>query len=164
MTTTIIKLSDRPELAAITARWRWEAFFRKDGIDLGHIQQQEKIAASRDDLFPMVLVLLDDGQPVGMVALCLDDLDGRPDLNPWLAGLYVEPAHRGRGHSRLLIEALEAFALAGGIDRLWLYTASAGELYAKAGWQTAETLEKDGISFSIMCKALLPAPISVESG
>ncbi|MHB2265617.1 GNAT family N-acetyltransferase [Aliihoeflea sp. PC F10.4] len=154
MTTAIVKLSDRPELAAITARWRWDAFFREDGIDLFDIQQQEKIAAARDDLFPTVLVLLDDEQPVGMVALCLDDLDGRPDLNPWLAGLYVEPAHRGRGHSRLLIEALEAFALTGGIDQLWLYTASAQELYEKAGWQTAETFEKGVTPFSIMRKNL----------
>lgn len=154
MTTAIIKLSDRPELTAITARWRWEAFFRQDGIDLFDIQQQEKIAAAGDDLYPTVLVLLDDERPVGMVALCLDDLDSRPDLNPWLAGLYVEPTHRGRGHSRLLIEALEAFALTGGIDQLWLYTASAQELYEKAGWQTAETFEKGVTPFSIMRKRL----------
>ncbi len=32
-----------------------------------------------------------------MVALCLDDLEGRPDLNPWLAGLFVADAHRGKG-------------------------------------------------------------------
>ena len=46
---------------------------------------------------PTVLVLLDEEHPVGTAALCLDDLEERPDLNLWLAGVYVDPIHRGKG-------------------------------------------------------------------
>jgi GNAT superfamily N-acetyltransferase len=154
MTVAIVKLSERPNLTPITARWRWEAFFKEDGIGFADILRQEKIAAASADLYPTVLVLLDDDRPVGMVALCLDDLDGRPNLNPWLAGLYVEPADRSKGHSLRLMEALETLARNEGIERLSLYTASATEPYARAGWTTVETFEKDGKPFSIMRKRL----------
>lgn len=105
-----------------------------------------------NSLMPTVLVLLEDEVPVGMVAICEDDLKGRSDLNPWLAGLYVEPAHRGKGHAKRLIGALEALAANHGIKHLFLYTSSAQTLYASVGWQTCEIFERDGKTFSIMQK------------
>jgi len=103
---------------------------------------------------PTVLVLLDQQRPIGMVTLCLDDLDGRPLLNPWLAGLYVDPAHRGNGHGHRLINELEAFASRERIKRLSLYTSNAVSLYAGVGWRTIETVELKGKTYFIMQKHL----------
>ncbi|GEO87046.1 hypothetical protein GCM10007920_29560 [Ciceribacter naphthalenivorans] len=75
-------------------------------------------------------------------------------MNPWLAGLYVDPAHRDRGYGLCLISELEALAHNAGIERLSLYTAEAVGLYAKAGWTTIETFQKKGKPFSIMQKKL----------
>jgi hypothetical protein len=36
------------------------------------------------------------------------DLDERPDLTPWLAGVFVFPEARGRAHVVHLIQAVEA--------------------------------------------------------
>jgi GNAT superfamily N-acetyltransferase len=153
MTTTIVSTADRPDLVPITGTWRWEAFFRNE-LPLDEMLRLEAECANNGDLMPTVLVMLDDQRPVGMVALCLDDLEGRPDLNPWLAGVYVDPAHRGKGHALRLIEALEALARSSDIKRLSLYTANAADLYSKAGWALVETFERTGKMYSIMQKHL----------
>ncbi|SIQ10984.1 Acetyltransferase (GNAT) family protein [Rhizobium sp. RU20A] len=148
----IVSTAERPDLVATTARWRWAAFFQ-DVMSLEEMIAMEAEAAN-DELLPTVLVLLEDEEPVGMVALCLDDLDGRPDVNPWLAGLYVADAHRGKGYARRLITALESLAARAGIKRLSLYTASAIELYRKAGWSGVESFSKDSDTYWIMQKSL----------
>jgi GNAT superfamily N-acetyltransferase len=156
MTTTIVTTAERPDLAHIAGTWRWQAFFSDSETTLAEVLERDAQCASSDDVMPTVLVMLEEQQPVGMVALCLDDLEGRPDLNPWLAGLYVDPKHRGRGHSLILIHQLEALARNAGIERLSLYSAEAVGLYSKAGWRTVETFERDDKTFSIMQKQLSP--------
>lgn len=151
---SIVTTFQRPDLAPTTGKWRWEAFFKDDGIGLSDVMQQEEAAAASEDLLPTVLVMLDDERSVGMVTLCLDDLEDRPDLNPWLAGLYVAPEHRGKGYALRLIEALEALARGAKIGRLSLYTASAVKLYQRAGWTTTETFDHADERFSIMQKTL----------
>lgn len=154
MTLTIVTTRQRPDLASVTGTWRWQAFFGDGDTSLAEMLAFEARCAASRELMPTVLVLLEDDQPIGMAALCLDDLDDRPDLNPWLAGLYVAPGHRGKGHGRRLIDALEALARQAAIPRLFLYTASAVGLYTKAGWTVVETFAKHGEVFSIMEKHL----------
>ncbi|WP_370676734.1 hypothetical protein [Pleomorphomonas sp. PLEO] len=97
MTLTIVSTKDRPDLALTTGTWRWEAFFSADDVPLADVLALDVDCARSRDLMPTVLVMIEDRRPVGMVALCLDDLEGRPELNPWLAGLYVAPGNRGKG-------------------------------------------------------------------
>jgi GNAT superfamily N-acetyltransferase len=87
-----------------------------------------------------------------LVALCDDDLHDRPDLNPWLAVLYVAPAHRGKGHARRLIARIEAVASEAGFRWLSLYSASAVELDRSGGWLTTEIFDRDGAVYHIMRK------------
>ena len=70
---------------------------------------------------------------VGMYQFTNADLFPRPDLYPWLANLYVDPACRGRGFGRLLIESVRAQAAEAGLRELYLFTTHSG-LYEKFGW------------------------------
>ena len=150
---SVVSTVERPDLVAVTGRWRWEAFFKNEG-PLEDVLRLEEQYASNGELMPTVLVLLDGQQPAGMIALCLDDLEGRPDLNPWLAGVYVEPTYRGKGYALRMVSELEALAKAAGIDRLSLYTRTAEGLYQKAGWAITETVERKGKVYSVMRKTL----------
>ncbi len=71
---------------------------------------------------PRTFVLLVDDEPVGMASLDAHDLDTRPDLTPWLAGVFVAP-HARAGATPRLVAAVEAFAASLGVATLWLYTA-----------------------------------------
>lgn len=151
----VVSTADWPDLVPITGRWRWEAFLQ-DHLALEEVLQGEQEAATNGHLMPTVLVLLERGEPVGMAALCLDDLEGRPDLNPWLAGVYVADAHRGKGHAMRLINAVEELARRAGIGQLFLYTSGAQGLYDKAGWSHREDVALDGQAYAVMQKRLLP--------
>jgi N-acetylglutamate synthase-like GNAT family acetyltransferase len=72
------------------------------------------------------------------------DLDERPDLTPWLAGVFVIPEARGPGHVVHLIQAVEAPCRSSAIPGVWLYTAGAERVYARAGWRSVETIQRHG--------------------
>jgi GNAT superfamily N-acetyltransferase len=133
----IVRTVDRPEFVPVVARWLWNAFSRQSGRRLEQVQ--ERVAASTARCGPpQTFVLLDDDEPVGTASLVAQDLDTRLDLTPWLAGVFVVPEARGRGHARLLVETVEAAGRAAAIPSLWLYTHAAERIYARAGWRTVE--------------------------
>ena len=78
----------------------------------------------------------------------------RPDLTPWLAGVFVVPEARRRGYAARLIAAVEQAGRAGSIPTLWLYTSSAERIYARAGWRTVETFDRRGKPTALMRRDL----------
>ncbi len=150
----IVSTAERPDLVPITARWRWEAFFRASGRPFESVLEAAQGTAATAGLMPRTLVLLADGAPVGTASLTAHDLDERPDLTPWLAGVFVVPHARGQGHAGRLIAAVEQVARTGSIAALWLYTNTAEPIYARAGWQTIETIQHNGKPFALMRRDL----------
>ncbi|MFC3126860.1 GNAT family N-acetyltransferase [Pseudoroseomonas globiformis] len=132
----IVCLATRPDLAPVVASWLWEAFWREGGTGLAEVEALVATAAGPSSL-PQSFVLLEDGVPAGTASLAARDLEERPDLAPWLAGLYVAPEYRGRGHARRLVAAVEEEAARQGEGALWLYTAGAEGLYEGLGWVRA---------------------------
>lgn len=71
---------------------------------------------------------------IGMYQFTHEDLFARPDIYPWLANVYIDPAHRGAGYGRALLASVGANARANlKSEALYLYTAHSG-LYEKFGW------------------------------
>jgi GNAT superfamily N-acetyltransferase len=132
MTFTIVAVSDQPALAPVVAKWLVGEFGRPGG------RTEEELTAlilaptrGPEETF----VLFDQGIPAGTASLAHDDLATRRDLTPWLAGVFVEPAYRGRGYATALVRRVEAFALAASVPVLWLFTWTAEPLYAGLGWK-----------------------------
>ena len=154
MTHHLTLLAEKPELAPILARWHFEEW--------GHLtpdrpfeQWVERMQgrAHRDQI-PLTVVAFEGEQPVGLASLVFHDMDTRKDLSPWLAGVYVSPAFRGRGYGAALVTAIEEQAAQLGIETLYLYTNSAQGLYARLGWKEIEREEYRGREVVIMCKNL----------
>jgi hypothetical protein len=93
---------------------------------------------------PQTFVLLVDDRPIGTASLVSHDLDERPNLTPWLAGVFVIPEARGRGHVIHLIQAVEVACRFAGCGAVWLHTANAERVYARAGWHTVEAIQRQG--------------------
>jgi GNAT superfamily N-acetyltransferase len=152
MNVRIAAVSDQPELAPLVARWRVRAFFDHPG---GYTVEE----MTAHILAPPVgaeetFVLFDGNQPVGTAGLMRSDLESRPDLTPWFAGLFVEPAFRRRGHASALVRRVEAFALAASVPTLWLYTSTAEALYLRLGWRRAGVEQEDGHNVTLMHRDL----------
>jgi GNAT superfamily N-acetyltransferase len=149
----VVRTSDRPDLVPLIAHWLWQAFWRTDGYPLRHVHGL--VAAATAPVGPpQTFVMLVDGEPVGTASLIAHDLAARPDLTPWLAGVFIAPAARRRDHVRHLIGAVEAAARAAAIPTLWLYTTTAERIYARAGWQFIESFTRCGEPAALMCRHL----------
>jgi GNAT superfamily N-acetyltransferase len=151
---SIVSTADCPDLAPLTASWRWDAFFRHTGTPLDAMVAEANQTAAAASYIPRTFVLLVGAMPVGTVSLAGHDFEGRPDLTPWLAGLFVAPEARRQGHATRLIAHVEQYARNAAIPVLWLYTNTAETLYARAGWHTVETVRDDGRPFALMRRDL----------
>jgi len=118
---------DDPVVQQLTTAQQDELRIRYDG------KGEPGVHPSADDVAVVLVARDDDGTPIGCGAL--------RELEPGAAEvkrMYVVPAARGRGVSRLVLAGLEAEALARGWTTLRLETGSrqpeAVGLYTSAGW------------------------------
>jgi GNAT superfamily N-acetyltransferase len=148
----IAAVSERPELAPVAAAWLVDAFHRHPGGCTAEEMEALILAppVGPEDTF----VLFDGDEPAGTASLTREDLEARPDLTPWLAGVFVRPGFRGRGHAAALVRRVEASAAAASVPVLWLYTATAEPLYARLGWRRAG-LERNRGADVVLMKRLL---------
>lgn len=129
----IVTLAQRPDLIPPVAAWLWDEWGRHKGRTVAMVEA--RLAARQATTGPeQTFVRLHGGVPVATASLVHDDLDPRPDLTPWLASVYVDPPHRGKGHAVPVILAVEAAARTAGIATLWLHTEHAAGLYKRLGW------------------------------
>lgn len=156
MSVEIVSTVERPDLVPVIARWLWKEFGEYEGRSYGSTRAEvaETLAA---DGMPASFILLLDGEPVGTASLTRQDLDQRPDLTPWLAGVFVLPHARNQGHASRLVQRVEHAAAETGIETLWLYTRTAESLYARLGWQRAETFTRHDLPHVLMRRNLAGA-------
>jgi GNAT superfamily N-acetyltransferase len=91
-----------------------------------------------------VLVAEEGGVICGTVALRSEAFSERRELGPWASGLYVEPAFRGRGLGRLLLEAVIAEAGRLGFAGVYGATNRIREKLLGLGWKLVGTDEYAG--------------------
>jgi GNAT superfamily N-acetyltransferase len=149
----IVTTADRPDLDHTVARWLWEAFWDDDGYSFDETLRavHQSITAH---FLPRTFILLLNGVPVGTASLAEHDLDERPDLGPWLAGVFIVPEARGQGLAAHLIATVEAACRIAGIRTLWLYTLSADRIYTRAGWCAVERPLHNGKQVTLMRRDL----------
>jgi GNAT superfamily N-acetyltransferase len=104
---------------------------------------------------PTVFVALLGTDLCGSAMLVTHDLESRPELTPWLAGVYVKPQYRHRGFAALLIARIVEEARVLAVPRLYLYTPSTELLYEHLGWSVIEHCNLQGVGITIMSKALM---------
>ncbi|WP_285418590.1 GNAT family N-acetyltransferase [Pseudomonas sp. efr-133-TYG-5] len=143
-------LCDHPELIAELAALNFQEWgqFRPD--DTLEARTERMRAACGKGAIPSVVVALEDSQLLGGALLIDSDMQLRPQLTPWLAGVYVKAEHRGRGIASQLVNRIVAEAAALGVQELYLYTDAAQSLYARLGWEVVEELIYEDLPVTVM--------------
>jgi GNAT superfamily N-acetyltransferase len=157
LATRIVALAERPELVRTVAGWHWELWGAEDPAGSVESWTARAKGWANQDAIPMIFVALAEESPVGSVSLMVHDLSDRRDLWdlwPWLSGLYVVPAWRGRGIGSALVARAEAQARSMGVVRLYLYTARARGLYEQLGWEPFGDDVQAGAAVTIMAKRI----------
>lgn len=103
----------------------------------------QRLAQAKDaQQVPLCLVAMAGDEAVGVVNLVDNDADDQPQWHPWLAGLVVHAAWRGRGVGSALGRALCTEAQRLGFARLYFGTDAPG-FYARLGAVEQLRLRRD---------------------
>jgi GNAT superfamily N-acetyltransferase len=137
-TFSVHKITDEVHLEQITD-WMYDWWGKAEDYSreavrtcMAHSLQQQRL--------PQTYGLFWEDKLVGMYQFVMGDLFPRPDLYPWLANLYVDPACRGAGLGRFLIESVRDHAAKAGLKELYLFTTHSG-LYEKFGWTFVQEID-----------------------
>lgn len=105
------------------------------------------------DKIPLSLVAIINNQCVGVVSFFENDLQTKPDLSPWLAGLYVHENYRGQGIAQKLIKGILDVGKSLDFDKIYLRTEHSARYYEKLGWAFLENaIDEYAQETSIFCK------------
>jgi GNAT superfamily N-acetyltransferase len=150
-------IADHLDRIDLIARWHF--------AEWGHLDPSNTLEAwtvglrqrTRRDQIPTTYVALEADELLGSVTLVEHDMLARPELSPWVAGVYVAPAHRHRGIGSALVHYAVQQATQMGVKRLYLYTHSAREFYTKLGWRLLAEDEYEGRPVAIMMMVMTEA-------
>jgi N-acetylglutamate synthase-like GNAT family acetyltransferase len=150
----ILYLKDCMGAVPIIANW-----FCKEWGDHYAVQSVEYISGlllekANKNTLPLTLVAVANEEIIGTVNLKKMDMDNRPDLSPWMGGLYVREGMRKQGRGARLIEAAVNEANRLGFRHLFLWTATAKDYYLNLGWIHLEDTLYEGKTASIFKKEL----------
>ena len=151
MNFVITYLKEHPEHVSLLASWMFNTW--------GHYNSQSSLEKAQnklnehlnEDWLPLTMVALENNHPVGMCSLRKND-GIRPDLEPWLGSLFVEPSHRGQGIGEQLIVEVVKKARILGYPKLYLlaFDSTLPDWYKKLGWQLIGMDELNGHPVSVM--------------
>jgi predicted N-acetyltransferase YhbS len=141
-----------PELAQLHFN-EWGRYRPNDTVDA---RAERLRACCGKSALPTIVVALSGAELCGSAMLIASDMDTRPDLSPWLAGVYVKVEYRNKGIGSALVTRIVTEAAALGVPRLHLCTDSPGTLYTRLGWSAVERTPYKGILVTIMTFDLLP--------
>lgn len=150
-------LKEKPEVMETLAQAvfdQWSSMYARRGESADDVQAK-MVDRAVDDRIPLTMVGFDGDTLIGSVTIKNDDFARRSDLNPWIAGVFVLPEHRGKGYSRELIAHAETVAKERfDLDKIYLYTGSAEGLYIKTGYTVVERFDSDTRELVVMEKRL----------
>ena len=131
-------LAAHPDFIPTLAKW-----FLRQSPDYFKDKTWQDVAETfyerlNDNKIPLALVAFEGKKVFGTISLLEESISTRPNLTPWIAGLYVCEEQRHRGIGGHLIEAAVNEALQLGVERLYIGISKAEDYYTKLGWRTVE--------------------------
>ena len=146
----IESIADHLDLVETIARWHWDEW--GDSDPSGSLESWTDGLRQRTnrDRIPTTYVALDGDEVLGSATLVEHDMSTRPELSPWLAGVYVTPSRRGQGVGSALVRHAVRKAAELEVRRLYLYTHPARGFYERLGWRHIADDYYEGRPVSIM--------------
>lgn len=144
-------LADYPSAAATVAGWYFETWgCHVPGVTLE--SELDKVRGYMErETAPLLVLALDGYAVVGCAAFKIREMPQFSEYEHWLGGVFVDPAHRGRGVAGRLVEDVVARARRAGVEHLYLQTEDlSGGLYGQLGFEGLETVENRGHHVLIM--------------
>lgn len=146
----IAYLADYPHHIPTVAGWLYGEWGRLNPGDSLERRIARLTAHTGRPGIPTTLIALEDDTLLGSASLVQNDLTSHPHLTPFMASVYVDPAHRRRGTASALVQQIMVTTGLLGIATLYLITHDQQRLYQKLGWSAIEDVEYRGELVTVM--------------
>ena len=135
----ILALRDHPEWLDRAVRW----FHENWGVPAEAYRESMEACLAGPGPVPQWYIAVAAGGIAGGLGVIENDFHERRDLTPNICAVFVEPAWRGQGLARVLLDhACREFARFG-VDTLYLLTDHIG-FYERCGWTYYGPVRGDG--------------------
>jgi len=149
-------LADRPEFIPVLAQWHYQEWsYLRPGESMEARTTRLRNACGHKEI-PTVVIAFAGETLLGSAMLIAHDMETRMNLSPWLAGVFVSPEQRRRGIGSALVQRVIEEAIELSVERLYLYTPSAEQFYARRGWLLVERIKYHRVDVSVMSVDLRP--------
>lgn len=131
----IINLAEAPQHIPRIAQWHhaeW-GYLNPGATADDRIEKMQRYL--KGSKIPAMYIALEGMELLGTAALVESDMDSHPELTPWLASVFVNPAYRKRGIGAALVNKVAEVSAHQGITALYLFTPDQEHFYARLGWQ-----------------------------
>ena len=139
-TETEIRIADIrncPEVIPVLAQWFEDEFGYEDVTKEDETSWLEQ-SLQTDEGLPTTLVAYAGGILVGTARIFTDEMDDRPQYNPWFGYWFVLPSHRKQGIGTALDQARLKAAKKEKIGRVYLCTHTQKAYRFKRDWRLIE--------------------------
>lgn len=154
-------LADRPEAVTKIATWyfeQWGHRMAESSDEETSLRLQKYL--NRDEI-PLMVLAVDGDDILGVAQLKYHEMEMYPEKEHWLGGVFVAPAHRGKGVAALLVNKVIELARSFGVETLHLQTEQLdGGLYARLGWKSKEIVKYKDLDVLVMEKKLIQSEAS----
>lgn len=127
--------SDRvPDMLQPVAKWvydQWGCYLPGRSIETAELALKQQPGP---DGLPFTLIAVKAEEPVGVARLVASDLEARPDLQPWLASVFVPILERGHGIGASVCAGIIKYAGELGFSNIYLFTPDRAAFYERQGW------------------------------
>jgi predicted N-acetyltransferase YhbS len=145
-------LADHRDAIPTLAGWSYQEWsYLHPERTLADVEQSISEGCSKRHI-PISLVAIDSDKVIGIISLKTSDFKARPNLGPWLAGLYVDKLQRRKGVGTKLVHEIEKLAARLGANKLFLVTDDAENFYTNLNWRVQERTVWQGLSVTVMAK------------
>ena len=143
-------LADRPEFIPTLAEWHFHewAYLRPGDSIANRVRILQERSGRRE--LPITFVASCGAELLGSAMLIHHEMDSRPQYTPWLAGVFVAPAHRRRGIGRALTQHVIREAAVLGFPTVYLFTPSAELFFSRLGCSIVERTRYRDTDVTIM--------------
>ena len=97
------------------------------------VERRKKL--NNDKLLPIIFIALVDGIPVGTASIIKSDMKTHPELEPWMANVYVRKDKRSNGYGTKLVERILKEAKQHNFNEIYLFTPDKMSFYQRIGWE-----------------------------
>jgi GNAT superfamily N-acetyltransferase len=131
-------LADHPEHIPLLAEWHQSEWaYLRPGFTIADRVALLRERCGRREL-PITFIASSGVELLGSAMLMHHEMDIRPQFTPWLAGVFVAPAHRRSGIGHALAEHVICAAISLGFPTVYLYTPSAEGYWSRLDWRVVE--------------------------